>query len=337
MSATKLELVRALLIKAEASYLAGGSVAAATDGILVVDEIQPTLETLHDGARRMPPGMAGNMRRVPPAGRNLTFAFGHEAKGPGVAYSASVFPSIHRALLGAGFDGAGTFGGGTEKWEYTPTSGTGTPTSLLGELYAREEKYPFTGGYLNLERLAFEDLGIPLWNFQARTVCGTIADSAVPAVTYPALTIEPPAAVNIVFTLGSWTTTAVVRGGSLAMNRALGNRANQNAASGNAGFSPGRRSPTLEILVEATDLVGSPFHTSAGLDPYLFYAAATEVSFQINIGSVQYNRWKIIPGKVQMTAYPTLEGDEGGQLWRLPFQCNPTTVNGNDDVMFRFD
>jgi hypothetical protein len=177
---TKLDLARALLIKAESSYGAGGSVSAATDGILVCQPIQPTINYLHTGERRTPPGMAGYMRRVTPAAAELAFSFQHEAKGAAAAYSASVFPSLHRALLAAGFDGAVTLTGGSEKWDYTPTPVTGTPTSLLAELYANGEKYPATGVLLNLESIDFSDLGPPLWTFSARGIKGTFADVACP-------------------------------------------------------------------------------------------------------------------------------------------------------------
>lgn len=338
MSATKLAIARALLLKAEASYNAGGTVTGTADGFLMCEPTVPTLTPLHDGARRgTPPGMGGNLRRVAPSAFEIAFQLMHEAKGAAAAYSASVFPSVHRALLGAGFDGAVTTTASSEKWDYTPTPLSGTPTSLLGELYARAEKYPFTGAYLNLERLAWDDLGIPLFTFGVRGLLGTIADAAIPTVTYPTLTTEPPRAVNIGFTLGSWTTTAVVRSGSLQMQREIMPRANQNGATGHAGFSPGRRNPVFECLVEAPALVATPFHTSAGIDPYQFFSNATEVAAQVSFGSTQYNRLKVILGRVQMSQPVQLEEDGPTALYRLTFQVNPTSMSLNDDVTIRFD
>jgi hypothetical protein len=337
MTATKLPIGRALLIKAEPSYNGGGTLSASTDGILVTDDIVPTHEYAHDGARRQPPGMAGYMRRVAPAGPRITFPFAHEAKGAAVAYSASVVPSVHRALLAAGFDGAVTVTGGSEKWDYTPTPLTGTPTSLAAEVYGRGQKYPVTGIYLNLESIEFGDGMVPHWTFQARGLRGAVSDVSFPSITYPTLTTEPPKSAGLVLTFGSFTTNAIIRSGSLKMNRELGWRANLNAASGDAGLSPGRRTPTIELLFEATALVGSPFHTSAGLDPYKLYEAGTELTAQIDIGSVQYNRFSIIPGKLQMMGPPVEESDEGAALWRVTCQCNPTSVNNNDDTTIRFN
>jgi hypothetical protein len=337
MAAPKQNTWRALLAKAEASYLGGGSVAAADDGILLAGPITPTLTYLHDGSRRQPPGMAGNMRRVAPSGAELAFPIVHEMKGAGSAYSASVTPSGHRLILASGFDGAVTTTGGSEKWDYTPTPFSGTPTSLVCELYEREEKWPVTGVYLNLESIEWADQGVPLWTFQARGVPGTIADSAIPSVTYPFLTGEPPKAVNIGLTIGDFTTAAVSRSGRFAMNRTLSPRANQNASAGHKGFTPGRRNPTLEVVIEATAFVNSPYHTSAGLNPYLLYEAATEVAFSVTFGSVQYNRIKLITADLQMTAPPTPEEDGDTALWRCMFQMNPSSVNNSDDVTIRAD
>lgn len=336
MIATKLPIGRALLIKAEPSYNAGGTLAAATDGILVTDDLVPSHEYAHDGSRKQPPGMAGYMRRVAPAGPRLSLPFGHEAKGAAAAYSASVVPSAHRAFLASGFDGAVTTTPGSEKWDYTPTPLTGTPTSLVAEVYGRKQKYPVTGVYLNIESIEFGD-GVPLWNFLLRGLRGTVADAALPAITYPTLTTEPAKSAGMALTLGGFTTNAIVRGGSFRMNRELGWRANKNAASGDAGLSPGRRTPQLEVLIEAPNLVGTPFHSAAGIDPYQLYEAATEIAGQINFGSVQFNRWKLIFGQLQLMAPPVEESDEGAALWRLQFQCNPTSVNNNDDVTIRFD
>lgn len=339
MSATKLNIARALLLKAEASYNAGGTVTATADGFLLAEPTTPTITPLHDGSRRpsAPPAMGGNMRRVPPTAFEIAFPILHEAKGAAAAYSASAFPSVHRAVLGSGFTGAVTTTGGSERWDYTPDALSATPTSLLGELYARKEKYPFAGGYLTLDSIEAAELGVPLWTFGLRGILGTIADAAIPAVTYPTLTTEPPRAVNIGFTLGDFAANAVVRSWALRMNHEIAARANQNAAGGHAGFSRGRRNPVFECLVEAPNLVGSPYHSSTGIDPWNFFANATEVAAQLSIGSVQYNRYSLLFGRVQMAQPVQLEDDGPTALYRLTLQVNPTSMSLNDDVTIRFN
>lgn len=337
MSAPKLSVYRGLLAKAETAYADAAAVSNTADGILVVSDMVPAFEYVGTGERRPnnAPGMAGNMRKVAPAGRGVSYNAEHEMKGAAAAYSASAFPSGHRLILASGFDGAVTTTGGSEKWDYTPTPKGTAPTSLSTELYGRETKYPVSGVYADF-RVEAEAGQIPLWTFAMKGIGGTIADAQIPAITYPTLTTEPPRFVSASFTLGSFTTNAVVRSFSFALNRAVGLRKNGNNT-GHSGFSPGRRNPTLEVLIEATDLVGSPYHTSAGLDPYLLFDNATEMDFSITIGATQYNRWKLIPGKVQLMAPVQEEDDEGAALWRLQLQCNPTTANANDDVTIRFD
>lgn len=345
MSATKLERIIGLLLKAEASYGAGGSVAAADDGFLLAGK--PELEHFypHTGERRMAPGTGANQRRVPPtAGSGLHFPILHEAKGAGAAYDDSpvVVPSVHRALLGACFSAAFTDpGGASARVDYTPTpGGLGSGfTSLLGSLYTRQHIYPVTGLYTVLESIECPDGGVPLWTFRAKGIRGTIADAVVPAITYPALSIEGPKGAGLALTFGSFTTNAIVREWKLLTNWGESQpRLNQNAAGGFAGYTRSIvRNPVLEVLFEATALVGSPFHTSAGLDPYKLYEAATEIDCAVNVGSVQFNRWDIIPGKIQLAGPPAEEEGPGGEaLWRISAQCNPTTVNGNDDLTIRF-
>lgn len=337
MTAPKLSVYRGLLAKAEVAYGDATAVSNTTDGVLVVNDMVPTHAYVHDGGRKQPPGMAGNMRRTPPSGAGAEFSIEHEAKGFAAAYSASNVPSVHRLILASGFDGAVTTTGGSEKWDYTPTPKGTALTSLSMELYGRETKFPVNGVYLDM-KIASETAGdVPLWTFTAKGRAGTRADSAIPAITYPTLTTEPPKTTTLTMVMGSFTTNNVVRSWSCSLNRQIGLRGNQNAASGHAGFSPGRRSVMMEVLIEATDLVGSPYHTSAGLDPYLLWEAGTEIDLSLIVGTVQYNRFKLIAAKGQMAAPVSEEDDEGASLWRLKFQCNPSSVNNNDDLTIRFD
>lgn len=336
MSSAKRATVRAFLLKAEASYAGGGSLSNSTDGMLLAGPAPITVTPMHDGARVQPPGMEGNMRRVAPSGFEIAHPILHEMKGGVSAYSASVVPSGHRALLASGFDGAVTTTGGSEKWDYTPTPATGTPTSLVTKAFDRGQEYPATGVYLTLDSIECPDQGIPLWTFGLRGIKGTIADTAHPSITYPNLTTEPPKSTSMSFAFGDWAANAVVRAWSLRMNHEISPRGNQNNT-GHSGFTRGRRNPIVEFLVEATAFVNSPFHTSAGLSPWAFFEAATEVTSSWQTGTVQYNRIKYIPGKLQMTGPPVEEEDGPTALWRITAQLNPTTVNGNDDLTIRAD
>lgn len=334
---TKLNTLIGLLLKLEGSYAAGGSVSSATDGFLLAEPATPTLEYIHDGSHQAPPGMTGYLKRVAPSGRGFTVPVKHEAKGPGAAYSASVLPSVHVALRIAGFDAAIDTTGGAEKVTYTPSPGAVSFASALAEFYARQQKWPGTGIYATLDRIGAEGPVVPLFEFTMRGLAGAIADAVVPAITYPALTISPPKATSIAFALGNYSANAVVRKWALeGASPASGARANQNST-GHQGFARGgRRTPVLNVTIEAPALTGSPFHASGGLDPYQLYDAATEVDCQLTVGATQYNKYKIQPGKVQLMGPPEEDEDEGGALWTLKLQCNPTAINNNDDVSIIF-
>jgi hypothetical protein len=86
-------------------------------------------------------------------------------------------------------------------------------------------------------------------------------------------------------------TNAIVRKWQIKAGREIAPRMNQNAG-GHAGFSIGRRTPQLEVTYETPSLVGSPFHSSAGIDPYQLFDLATPLAFSLQVGSVQYNRHK---------------------------------------------
>lgn len=338
MTATKLPIIIGLLGKVEPSYNAGGALSAATDGIQLAGPAMPTAEFAFSGDRRGPPGIGGSQRRLKPHGKVCSVPFQVEAKGAGAAYAAGVRPNIDALLRIAGFDAAIDTTLGAEKATYTPTPGQTGFASGVFDAYGRGQRFPLTGAYADL-RITSEDDGPPLWEFALRALYGAVTDVAVPAITYPTLTLDPPKATNIAFTLGNFG-AGVVRKWSFSLGRQIGARRNQNGAGGHAGFSPsGRpaRTPVLEVTVEATALQATPFHAASAIDPYQLFEQGTELDCSLQIGSAQYNRFKVQPGKVQLAGPPVEDEDEGGALWTFPLQCNPTTLNGNNDISFIFD
>lgn len=337
MSATKLPTIIGLAGIVEASYNAGGAISSSTDGILLAAPATPTLEYLHDGAHQPPPGMAGYNRRVAPSGRGCSVPFQIEAKGAAAAYSASQKANIDRLLKMAGFDETLVTTGGSESSSYAPTAGGAGAAFKSGAFncYARQQLFPITGAYADLEIVADGPV-VPLWTFNTRGLVGAISDAAVPDITYPDLTTDPPKAVNIQFTLGNFT-GAKVRRFSFRLGRQITPRANQNAASGHAGYTPSRRTPTLEVAIEATSLQATPFHAAAAIDPYNLFDAASNLACSLQVGSTQYNRWKLTAGAAQLMAPPQEEDAEDGALWVCQFQLNPSSINLNDDVTFLFN
>lgn len=338
MSSAKTITVIGLLAKIEASYNAGGSLSTSTDGIQLNEWAEFSPEYANDGARAAPPGTTGYQRRVASSGRTGSPTFKIEPKGAGAAYSASVVPHGHVLRRAAGFDAAVTTTGGSEKWDYTPSAGPTGYASLVASLYGRGELYPFTGVYLDYS-VGADGPVIPIEEYAAHGLLGDATDVSVPTITYPLGAIDPPKSVGAsLFSLGNFT-GAILRKWSFKLGRTIGPRLNQNTAAGHAGFGVVRRTPQLEVTVEATTRQTTPFHAATAIDPDKLYDAATSLAVAINIGSTQYNRWKLTGPAAQIMTPPRYEGeaDNGAAVWSLTLQLNPSAINLNDEVKITYD
>lgn len=289
-----------LLLKAEGvgNYGNGGSVAAASDGVLMYlgDRFAlgapAKLSYKGSGEAGLNPGNIGPKKRQAKSGRSITLPIPHQFKGAGAAYSASVFTSFHRLMLGAGFTAAVTTTPGSEKWVFTPHV-PGTFDSVFGEAYARREKWPFTGGLLDWEFTGDGPVA-PMHTFNLQGISSALpTDAATPSITYPALTVEPPIASAIAFTLGSYVTAEVLRFGFKLGRNLQTERVNLTASAAHQGFYPAGFDPELRVTIEQSAFVGSPFHTSSGVDPYNLEASANAFVGALAIGATQYNRWKL--------------------------------------------
>ncbi len=329
MSAGKTLNEWGVLIKEEASYGAGGTLSPATDGVLVLEQPTVTYSYIHDGQRRGERGpMNLGIRRAKKLGRAGQVTLVHEAAGAGAAYSASQRPSAHTLLRICGFDAQLTTTSGQEKYTYTP----GTGTSGVLEVYTRGQKYLLKGAYGDLV-IAADGPGIPSWEVAVQALADLPTDAAVPAITYP--TVQPPVAEQITLQLGTFA-AAVVRSFRLELQRELSPRANINAA-GHAGFTPGARRPRLQVVIEAASLVASPYHSASGIDPYQLTELASAISVSLQVGSTQYNRWRISAPNAQL-AEPVEEAEDGATAtWTLTWDLLPSTPAAKDGVSIVFD
>lgn len=329
-----------LLAKPEVTYGTPITLAGASDGILLqyTDRnvgAPATIEYAYDGSLGPSVGSGAQMRRVSPSGRAFKADLPFRMKGAGVAYSASVTPPHHSLLKAAGFDAVGTFTAGTEKWVYTPTPEGSAYTSLSCEMYGRGEKWAASGviGDLSMD---FSDQQPPVWTFGARGIASLPVDASVPAITYPALSLLPPLASGVTVTIGSFL-TATVLSGSFAFGRGVDNaRVPISGAASHLGFVPSGRNPIFKTTIEATAFVGTPFHTSSGLDPYSLREAATAIAFALQFGSVQYNKFKLETTAAQLIdVVPNNNGPVAGV--ELSWLLSASTAVANDDLTITFD
>lgn len=318
-----------VLVKEEASYGAGSSPAAATDGVLVME--QPTVVPLfaHEGERRgtrgpMNQGIAG----VGKTGLHCNPSLIMEAAGFGAAYTASNLPNIHDLMLAAGLAADIVVTGGSETVTYAP----GTPTSAGAEIYTREQKYILSGIYSDLA-IDADGPEVPVWTFPLWGLLAQPTESAVPAITSYNV-IVPPKSVNITLEIGLYT-AGIVRSWGFALNRSISPRLDAAATDGHAGFHLGGIDPVLTVSIEADDFVASPFHAASALNPYQLAAAATGLDIELVIGATQYNKWTINANQAQLQT-PEEGEDEGAAMWDLTFKLPPSAPHllDNFDILF---
>lgn len=323
MSQSGSVVVYGLTTKVEASYNAGGALSTSTDGIQLAELPELVPSYAQDGSRQPPPATTGMQRRVPPTGKTAALTAKLEPKGAGAAYSASVVPNFHNLLRIAGFDAVGSFTGGSEKWTYTPTPGPTGYGSGVANAYARGELYPLTGAYADFLFSADGDV-VPLMEFPIQALLGAVTDVAVPSITYPLATIDPPKSVGSTLLSLNGVSTLIVRKWGVKMQRQITPRLNQNAATGHAGYGVGRRNFTLEVTFETP--------TIATMDPLALYEGATQMVWSMQIGSVQYNRIKMNGSIAQIATAPKPDKDGPVPLTSLSIQLNPTVLGNNDEI-----
>jgi hypothetical protein len=338
MASAKNTEVVAAYVKTESTYNTYSS-PAATDAIRLHKEAgnDRAIRFGFPGARRYQNLGYGGITRAAPNGRNVTGTLRCEPKGRGAAYSSSAVevPDTHRLLAAGGYTPTVTTTGGSEKWDFVSTLPTATPTSVSMATYGEGELWPIAGVYTN-PRLVIADTGIPVLEFPFVGTMATDPTDATPNPTYTVPTVMPPVATGVTFTLGSFT-GGIIRSGTFDSGRSIDNpRLNINGATGHAGFAPGKLEPTFEFLCEMTTLQGSPYHAASAIDPYNLWENATGLAFSLVIGSVQYNRLKLLFGQIQITnVVPERDGPIA--LWRITGEPSATTDNGTDMVTWRFD
>jgi hypothetical protein len=321
VSADKLITLYGLLVKTEASYGAGGAVAAGTDGVLLMEPADMTIGYVHAGERGKAPGSGGQLKRGAQSGQFGETSFKVEGRGRGTAYGASALPELHALMRLSGHSATVDASIGAEKVTYAPVSAKADFASAVAEGYARGQKYPLTGIYGDFG-FSIDGPGFIVFEFPISGLIGIPTDVSVPAITY--IGADPPKAESIGLTIGAWS--PVVRSLKFNANRKRSPRANVNNP-GHQGFNMGGRAPQLEIVVEAAPL--------ATFDPFTARKNATPYAVALEVGSTQYNRIGFTAAQAQIA--DVAEGaDEDAALWTLTMPCSPTTPIANDDYQVEF-
>jgi hypothetical protein len=335
----KLVTLLGLLGKEEATYGTAIALTTTSDGLLMqfTDRnigAPASIEYAYDGDLGPSVASGATTKRAAPAGRSFRAAIPFRAKGAGSAYAAATVPNLHKIIKASGFDAALTSTTSSEKYTYTPTSEGVGYTSLTLNAYARGELWAAAGCVGNLS-INFDNQAPPVWTFDVRGIASVPTDAAVPAITYPSFSTIPPLASSATVVIGSFTTNAVVLGGSFTFNRGIDNPRVPISGT-HLGFVPSGRGPRMTLTVEQTAFVGSPFHTSAGIDPTLLREAATSITVSIAFGSTQYNRYTIAMATAQLVnVTPANKGPTATVT--LEFAGHGSTPTTNDDCSITFD
>lgn len=331
--------VLGLVGKLETTYGTAVSLATTSDGLLLTyaDRNQGApiqVEYAFDGHVGINPGNLSNQPLVAPAGKSFRGELPMRLKGAGAAYTTAVVPALAHVMLPiCGFD-TGTLSTSTS-WTYAMASPTAAYKSATMTMYARGESYLMKGVVGNWG-FTFNDPSPPVHTFSVQGIqSSAIVDATLPSITYPHLTVDPPNANAVSVTIGSFTSNAVVYSGSFNLNRTIEPRVALTSGTGHEGFIPGGYSPELTLTVEATAFVGSPYHTSAGLDPWLLREAATKITVAVTFGSTQFNRWVLTLSNAQLfRVTPTAVGRAA--CYELVFRPSASSPIAVDDLSIAF-
>lgn len=328
----KFNQVVGILAKEEAVYGTAETLADASDGCTpyIGDGDPPApekYEYVFDGGLGRAPGTLAPTKRTTPNGRFRQGQFQCLPKGIGSAYTTSaVIPprEVHRFLKASGYDA--TFV--TDHWEYTPTAHGAGYTSLTLRQYSQGMQHDQVGVICDFSWEA-NGLGAPVWTFDWRGVASLPTDVSLPAVTYLGTAIIPPVASATLTTIGSFT-AGMIRKVSYKRGRNVdAARIAQNLAGGHAGFVPGGAAPMMDIELERTALVGSPFHTSAGVDAEALMAAATSIAVDVTYTGGTNNAWKHAFAQAQLVG--VTPGNDGPLATvTLSFAAHASTPALND-------
>ena len=324
MSAAKSVTGLLLFAKPEASYGAG-AVISSSNAIQVAQEFPVfQIEYAFDGNRNGAQWSGGSLQRAKPGGRSTQGTVIIEGKGLGSTYnSGSTPPNLHAFLLASGLSGSVSGSG----WLYTPTPLGTLNNSIALEVYDRGEKLPISGAYANMS-FGADGAGLTLFTFALQGMCADITDApSPPARSFTAANIIPPKNENISFKLGTYE-AAKVRSYNFEGNINISPRINLNETDGHSGFAICRRSPTLNVTIEA-DLLSN-------FDAYAAWKNATSYAISLRVGTDAGNRFTIRFAQAQISQVERSNEDPVA-LWNLTFTPSVSSPDKEDDVSIYFD
>jgi hypothetical protein len=326
-----------LMAKPEVTYGGGGSLSTSTDPVQLAYDSPNGAPCSYtedfDGNLSINPGGPVAIKDIAPSARVFNAAFPVQFRGANQAYaSGQKIRNMHNLILANGWDATLDATGGAEKWTFTVTPGPTGFTSLVGNFLTAGESWPFTAAFTKSWKCSMVGAKPPIHTFDVLGLLGDPVDaSTATSLTYSGNT--PPKAESMTVQIGTFILPDVVQVDWDAGRPDPSARLNVTASGTHAGWWPSVQvGPKLTLTVERTALVGSPFHTSAGLDPYNLRKAMTGIAVSVQLGSTQYNRLKFNFAQAQITAPITLGANGSIATWQIEFSAYTSTPIANDAV-----
>lgn len=278
-------------------------------------------------------GTLGMVDAAQPAGRFGTLDVTVEVKGAGAAYAAGVLPECDPFMRASGFSKTLDVTGGAEKVSYT-TLDSGMETATVW-CYAGHKLIKLIGCVMTMKLSAEANKR----GFLTFSIVGRVAvdptDVALPALTLSG--VVPPLFKGATASIGAWTSgdadPLVLRKVDVDDGAKSTARPSAGATDGHAGYVVVDRKVRQTMAVEVVAL--------ATFDPFTISKAAPAgkpASSAWAVGSVQYNRMKVVTGRWALEAPGGPANTDGIATWNLTGGLViGTAVTTNREINVTFD
>jgi hypothetical protein len=270
----------------------------------------------------------GPNQQVAPSGVSGKVTLPTYFRGPGAAYSVSVFAKnrFHLGMKIAGYVPTLDATAAAEKYTYVQAGPEVTPVSATGYFWAKQLL-----GESKLERVKLlamlaslkvdaPNARPPKFMFDAVGIYGGRADATFTAPTLAATPL-PPLGTNMTFGYGAFVAGEVYSWSFDGARDLASARVPLTGSGANKGNVAGGYNPTVTIVLEQTKF--------SDWDPFAVRDAAGTAALALVNGSVQYNRIKLNGPQAQLIEVK--EQNRGRiPLWALKFLLPPSTPAAND-------
>ncbi|MBI4637679.1 MAG: hypothetical protein HY727_15180 [Candidatus Rokubacteria bacterium] len=257
-----------------------------------------------------------------PGARSAVLSFEALLRGAAVAYSASVKPEVDALLRACGLAATGSFGVGTEKWDYKPQSAATIGESVTAALFVENAPQGKLLGAFGTARF-MNRVGQPA--VLAVTLTGLyVAPADIALLTGTISTVQPPVFKSGAVTVAAYTPRVASFDVDLGNDVQLIQSAND--AQGVAGVLIAWRRLLATLDPEAVTVATFDWHNKRDL--------GTLLATTWQVGTTQYNRIKYNAPKLQVLDITDIQRN-GLRAYQIAAKLNANT--GGDELTITAD